>query len=297
MADRIDLRPLLGWTIPDVEQRYDHRDTAFYALSVGVGHDALSAPSMALVDPWNASLQALPTLALVLGYPGFWLGRQDVERATGLTPSRILHVDQTIALNDALPPAGHLIGRSRVVGLIDKGEGGDALLYSERRLVQADTGEAIATLRQTHLLRGAGGFGGGIASWPPDFIAAPRRPSPSGPPDKRYACTTRPEQALLYRLNGDANPLHFDLATARAAGLERPILHGMATLGVACHAITAAVLNGRPARLRGLSARMSAIVHPGETLRTDIWPDRGFRTVVVERNAVVLDAGCFQCVA
>lgn len=274
---------LLGWSVPVVRQTYTRRDTALYSLSVGLGHDPLDSEQRALVDPWNPALQALPTMALILGYPGFWLGEPSVRERTGLTPADILHAEQSIELHRPLPPEATVLGETTVFALQDKGERG-ALLHSRRVIRDADSLEPIATLKQAHFLRNCGGCGS-HGEWDVEL---------SEPPDPvvhQVELSTRPEQALLYRLNGDANALHVDPGLAQRAGFPRPIFHGMGTVGVVGHALVRALCQYDPDRLTGLRLRMRAPVLPGDTLRIEIGASGAFRAWAVERNTPVIDNG------
>lgn len=279
-----DPRRLLEWSVPNSRQRYTRRDTALYALSVGVGHDPLDKRQLALIDPWSEQLATLPSMALVLAYPGFWLGDSRVRQATGIAPSQILHAEQSVELHDVLPVAAEVTGQTRVTGLIDKGAGRGALVYSER-LIQTRDGRPLATCRQVHYLRGVGGFGGSTFA-PPSL-----RASPQGESDLAIDLPTRPEQALLYRLNGDSNRLHIDPEAAREAGFARPLLHGMCTAGIVLHAVLHLLAGYDIARVRGFSLRMTAPVLPGDTLRTEVWNDGSFRARVLERDLLVIDNG------
>jgi acyl dehydratase len=276
----IDPDRLLAYEIPEVRQRVEPRDVIFYALSVGLGQDPMDERQLDFVDHHRA-LRAMPSMAVVLAAPGFWLARSD----TGVDRVRLVHGEQGIVWHRPLPVAGELIGRSRVTGLVDKGAGKGALLYSEKTLHDAATGALLATTTSTTFLRGDGGFGG--ASGP--VRAVP--PAPEGAPDVVVDLPTRPEQALYYRLNGDDNPLHADPAVAVKAGFPRPILHGLCTLGVVSHALLRTLCDYDPARLRSLELRFSSPVFPGETIRTEIWRDGGFRARVVERDVVVVNNG------
>jgi acyl dehydratase len=175
-----------------------------------------------------------------------------------------------------------------VTGIVDRGEGKGALLYSERVILDAATNEKLATLEQTTVLRGDGGFGG-----PAGPVKKPA-PEPEGAAPITLDLATRPEMALLYRLNGDHNPLHSDPSVAAKAGFPRPILHGLATFGVVGRALLRAMCGGDPARFGRMECRFSAPVFPGETIRTEIWPQEGgaaFRARVVERDVVVVGNG------
>ena len=271
---------LLNFPIPEVRQRLTARDSVLYALSVSLGQDPLDTRQLDFVDPHRA-LRALPSMAVVLGYPGFWLA----DPATGVDAVRLVHGEQGIVLHHPLPVAGEIIGRSRVTGLTDKGAGKGALLYTEREVIDAATGTLLATTLSTTFLRGDGGFGG------PAGPVRPPHPVPETEPDLVINLPTRPEQALLYRLNGDDNPLHADPAIAAKAGFPRPILHGLCTFGVVGHALLRGLCGYDPARLAEMHLRFSAPVFPGETIRTEIWRSGAFRARVVERDAVVVSNG------
>lgn len=276
----LDPARLLGYAIPTVRQRLTERDTILYALAVGFGQDPMDPRQLDYVDQHRA-LRAVPSMAVVLGYPGFWLK----DPATTVDAVRVVHGEQGIVLHRALPTSGELVGVSRITGLVDKGAGRGALLYSERVISEAATGEAIATVTSTTFMRADGGFGGAAGPG-----AAPH-PVPEGAPEAVVELATRPEQALLYRLLGDDNPLHADPATAAAAGFPRPILHGLCTFGVVTHALLRALCGYDAARLRRVEARFSAPVFPGETIRTEIFSGGAFRARVVERDVVVVNNG------
>lgn len=271
---------LLNYEIPEVRQRLTKRDAILYALSVGLGQDPLDARQLDFVDHKRA-LTALPSMAVVLCHPGFWLANP----ATGVDAVRLVHGEQGIELLRPLPIEGELVGKTRVTGLVDKGAGKGALMYSEKELRDAASGELIARTRSTTFLRGDGGFGGPSAP-----VRAPH-PVPEGAPDRVLDLPTRPEQALLYRLNGDDNPLHSDPAVAAKAGFPRPILHGLCTLGVVTHALLRGLAGYETAKFKSLELRFSSPVYPGETIRTEMWNSGAFRARVVERNEVVVNNG------
>ncbi|MGH7057528.1 MAG: MaoC/PaaZ C-terminal domain-containing protein [Acetobacteraceae bacterium] len=271
---------LRNFPVPEVRERRTVRDTILYALSIGLGQDPMDRRQLDFVDQHRA-LQAVPSMAAVLGHPGFWLA----DPATGVDAVQVVHGEQRIVIRQALPVEGELIGRTRVTGLIDKGPGKAALLYTQREIADAATGTLLATTASTTFLRGQGGFGG------PAGPLKPARAVPDTPPDITIDLPTRPEQALYYRLNGDANPLHADPDVAAKAGFPRPILHGLATLGVVAHAILRGLLDYDAGRLKALDLRFSAPVFPGETIRTEIWRAGAFRARVVERDAPVVTNG------
>lgn len=277
---------LLNFPIPEIRQRLRWQDSALYALSLGCGQDPMDEADLRFVTE-GAAMRALPTMAVVLGYPGFWLR----DPATGVDAVRLVHGEQSVEIHAPLPTEGEVIGRSRVTGLVDRGEGKGALLYSERVIFDAATGAKLATLEQTTFLRGDGGFGG-----PSGPVKKPA-PEPEGAPDLVLDLPTRPEMALLYRLNGDHNPLHSSPAVAAKAGFPRPILHGLATFGLVGRALLRAVCDGDPARFGRMDCRFSAPVFPGETIRTEIWRTAtgcAFRARAVERDVVVVGNGAFR---
>lgn len=275
----IDYERLMSYDIPEVRQSYGPRDCALYALSIGIGQDPLDRTDLRFVGA--GTLVPFPTLPLVLGHPGFWLGNPD----TGVDAVRIVHGEQGIAVHADLPIEGTVIGKTRVIGIVDKGEGRGTLLYSEKELRDADTGALYATTRSTTFLRADGGFGG------PAGPVKSAHSLPDTAPEIVHETATRPEQALWYRWNGDNNALHLDPDVATIAGFERPILHGLCSLGIAAHALVATLCDGDPGRLKELNARFTATVMPGETLRTEIWPDGSFRVRAVERDVVVIGNG------
>jgi acyl dehydratase len=175
-----------------------------------------------------------------------------------------------------------------VVDVIDKGAEKGAVVYSERVIADKASGERIATLHHTTFCRADGGFGG------PPRQQRTVDPVPERAPDLVCDLPTRPEMALIYRLSADPNPLHADPAVAKAAGYPRPILHGLATYGVAGHALLKTLCGYDPAKLTAMACRFTAPVFPGETIRTEIWRDGSvvsFRVRVVERDVVVINNG------
>jgi acyl dehydratase len=281
-----DAEALLRFDIPEAKQRYSRKDAAFYALSIGIGRNPLEARQLAFTDHRRADFMAFPTAVLILAYPGFWLGDEKTQAVTGVDPRRILHISQEIEWHESLPPEGDVVGQSRIIDLIDKGCGRGSILLSEREIVEVVSGRKLATLRQGHYLRGHGGIGSGPEK--------PREPAPataSSPCDSLVAIRTYPEQALLYRMNGDENPLHCDPAVARSAGYPRPILHGLCTLGLVCHALLETLLDYQSARLRKVRFQMTAPVFPGETLQVEMWRNGAFCARVAERENLIVGKG------
>lgn len=278
----IDYDKLMSWPVPEVRHKYSARDTMLYALSVGCGADPVDLGQLRYV--YERDLQALPTYPVVLGYPGFWLK----DEATGVDWVRVVHGEQGLRLHRPIPVVGEVIGRTRVTEIVDKGPGKGALIYQEREVSDAESGALLATLTATTFCRGDGGFGG------PDAPVKPAREMPQRAPDLVCELTTLDQAALIYRLNGDYNPLHADPKVAAAAGYPRPILHGLCTFGVAGHAVLRAVCDYDASRLTAIEARFSSPVLPGETIRTEIWSDgatAAFRARAVERDVIVINNG------
>jgi acyl dehydratase len=279
----INPEQLLAARIPRIEQRYAARDCIVYALGIGVGLDPMDETDLPFVD--ETRLKVEPTMANVLGYPGFW----QRDPSFGLDWVKTVHGEHAVRIHKPLPSEGDVMGTSRIVDLVDKGEGRGALIFVEREIVNQASGELLATVRQTVFCRGDGGFGG-----PTKALSAPH-PIPERAPDTHIDLPTSPQTALIYRLSGDYNPLHSDPATARAAGFERPILHGLATFGVTGHGLVKCLADSDPTALRAMGGRFSSPVYPGETLHIDIWRDgpgrATFRATVAARGVVVVNNG------
>jgi len=282
----IDVEKLKNWPFKPIEHTYTERDTILYALGVGLGHDPLDREQLRFV--YEDGLQALPTMGVVLGYPGFWAK----DPATGIDWVRVLHGEQSLELHAPLPASGTVVGVTRVTALVDKGAERGALMYSDREIRDKASGRLLAVSHMVGFLRGDGGFS--AKGQKSDEAPAPRAATPDTAPDHVCELRTRPEAALIYRLSGDYNPVHADPAVARAAGFERPILHGLCSFGVTGHALLKTLCGWDAARLKEIGCRFSSPVYPGETLRVEMW-QRGaavqFRTWAVERNVVVLSHG------
>ena len=278
----IDPDQLLALDLPEIVHSYSVKDTILYALGIGVGQDPLDERQLAFVH--EDGLRALPTMVCVLANPPFWIR----DHAKGVDWLKVVHGEQAIHLYRGLPPSGTIVAKLRVRDVIDKGQGKGALIVSERTLSDAATGEAIANVRHTAFCRGDGGFSGKARKGDAGH-AMPKRT-----PDLVCDLATRPETALLYRLNGDLNPLHAVPSHARDAGYEKPILHGLATFGIAGHAILSAIGAYNPDRIVAMQGRFSAPVYPGETVRTEMWQEGqivSFRSRTVERDAIVISNG------
>ena len=273
---------LLNLAIPTVEQTYAPKDAILYALGVGLGFNPIDRDQLDFV--YEKNLKVLPTFAVVLAHPGLWV--RDLD--TGIDAVKVVHGEQGLTLHQPLSPAGAVVGKSRVTSVVDKGEGRGALVMVERKIFAKVSGELIATVTQTAFCRGDGGFGGPSGPTPKPHEL------PARAPDFICDLPTSPQAALIYRLSADINPLHADPDVAKAAGFPKPILHGLATYGVAGHALLRTVCGYDPATLKSLNARFTAPVYPGETFRTEIWLDgaiASFRTIALERNVVAMSNG------
>jgi acyl dehydratase len=278
----INYATLKSWPIPDVEQRHTARDTMLYALGLGCGSDPTDADELQFV--FEEGLRALPTMAVVLGSPGFWIRNEK----TGVDWRKMLHGEQGLTLHRPLPVAGTVIGRTRIKDIVDKGRERGALMFTERSILDKDTGAPIATLTSTTVMRGDGGFGGPTGPTP-----SPHQ-LPERAPDAALDIATLPQAALIYRLSGDMNPLHADPKVAAAAGFHRPIMHGLGSFGVAGRALLKLAAGNDPARLSHMQVRFTAPAYPGETIRTEIWRDGeivSFRARAIERDAIILNNG------
>lgn len=271
------LDPDLLLSLPPIEtrQRITPNKVILYALGVGA-HE--------LPFVYEDGLQALPGMAVVMAYPGFiWR-----DPALKVDFTKILHGETSIICHVPLPVSGELIGRTTFGPIFDKGAAKGAVVYQTREVHHED-GTHVATVRNASFLRGDGGFGG-TADGQPAPHALPDRA-----PDLVHALPTAENQALLYRLSGDLNPLHVDPAAAKAGGFPRPILHGLCTFGIAGRALLRSLAGNDAARIKRIDARFSSPVFPGETIRTEIWREGAgtavFRSSVIERDTLVLNNG------
>lgn len=273
---------LTSHTFQDSRQEYTERDAILYALGLGIGENPVDPGQLRFV--YEKNLSVLPTMGVVLAHPGFWAG----DPVLGIDWVKMLHVGQGLTMYRPLPTSGSVIGRQRIADVIDRGPEQGALLYYERDVIDSATNELIATVRQTLLCRGNGGMGGEQREVPAPHVI------PDRAADHVVETKILPQAALIYRLSGDSNPLHADPEVAAKAGFPRPILHGLATYGVAGYALLSRVLDSEPERFREFDVRFTSPVYPGETLRTEMWDDGdviSLRSTVVERGTVALNNG------
>jgi acyl dehydratase len=276
----MDYEKVMALRIPENEHTYTARDTMLYGLGVGMGTDPMDRRELAFV--FEKELRVVPTMVTVIGGSVDWLPQTGIDRA------KEVHGEQRISLHRPLPSAATVISRVRILDVFDKGPGKGAIILSETTIHDKKTGELLCTNHSTSFARGDGGFGGPAGSGP-----APH-PIPDRKPDAVCDLSTHPNQALVYRLSGDWNPLHADPAYAAAAGFPQPILHGLCTYGFACRAVLRTLCDYDPARITGFAARFTSPVFPGDTLHTEMWQDGAavaFRTRALERDVVVLNHG------
>lgn len=239
--------------------RYGDRETMLYAVGIGMGEDPLDRNELPYVFEQPA-LKTVPSMASVLT-------RVPLLKDCGYDYTKVVHGEQHLALHRPLPPEGELIASARVTAAYDKGAGKGAVIYTETAVRSAVDGKPMFTLVSSTFARGDGGFGGPAGSGPPPHAIPERKP------DATATLQTRKDQALLYRLNGDRNPLHADPDLAKRVGFPAPILHGLCTYGVACRAILRTVASYDHTRITGFDVRFSSPVYPGEAIATDMWID------------------------
>lgn len=247
-----------GVTSDPAERSWSSKDCLLYALGVGAGTDELAFTTE---NTAGVAQQVLPTQAVVLAPGGLAL----LGHLGAVNWTRLLHASQTISLSGPLPPAGRLSATSRLAGIYDKKVA--ALVVIETEATDAATGAPLFSGSSSLFLGGEGGFGG--ESGPRARKIAP----PERPADHTVAFPTSPDQALLYRLNGDRNPLHSDPSFAAKGGFERPILHGLCTYGYTGRALLRALCGMDPARFGSMEGRFTAPVLPGDDLTVRIWED------------------------
>ncbi len=272
---------LMALHIPTLHHRYTERDTMLYALAVGAGADPLDETDLRWTH--EEALQALPTLATVVAWDRSW------TPASGIDWPRVVHGDQQLRLLQPLAPAAHVRAEACVTQVLDKGAGRGALVRVQTSLFDAGTGQALAVASTGFFARGNGGCG---SAGPP---AEPPVQLPTHPPDHEARVRTLPQQALLYRLCGDRNPIHAVPGLARRSGFERPVLHGLCSYGMAARVLVRAFAEGDASRLATLDVRFSSPLYPGETLHFECWQDGPlqllFRARCAERGHLVLDQG------
>jgi acyl dehydratase len=259
---------------------YTDKETMLYALGVGMGRDPLNADELPYV--YENGLKTVPTMASVLAWGQSTLGR------AGINFMLVVHGEQRLTMHKPLPPSATIIADERVTGAVDKGPGKGALIFTEKTIRLKGSNELLCTTGGTIFARGDGGFGGPSTGGPAVHAIPDRKP------DAVCATDTRVDQALLYRLSGDRNPLHSDPNFAKMAGFPKPILHGLCSYGTACRAVLQTMCNYDHTLITGFDVRFSSPVFPGETIITEMWKDGNvvsFRSKLKERDIVVLNNG------
>jgi acyl dehydratase len=264
------------------ERSWTSADALLYAVGVGAGlGDPLRELEYTTENSEGITQQVLPTFGVLIAQARYGRSLGTFDRAM------LVHAEQSFELHRPLPVEGTVRTTATVTGIYDKGSG--ALIATENAAVDAATGAPLVTSRSGTFVRGEGGFGGdrgGSEPW-----ALPERE-----PDYQIVEQTRPEQALLYRLSGDRNPLHVDPRFAARGGFARPILHGLCTYGFTGRALLHALCDGDATQFRSMSGRFSRPVLPGDRLMISIWLERSggdsalFRTAL-EDGTVVIDRG------
>ena len=272
---------LIASSVSNLQLSYGDAETMLYAQSVGFGRDPVDMKELSFVYEQGQPLRTVPSMASVLVPDMF-------PPDLGWDFAHVLHAEQRLTLHRPLPPAADLLVSKRIVDVFDRGpkHGAVILFEADGRLAKDDT--AMFSLGMTVIARGDGGFGGRPGAGPPPH-RAPRRD-----PDLSCDSSTRIDQSLLFRLNGDRNPLHADPRVAESAGFPVPILHGLCTYGIACRAILQTICDYDYTLINGFDARFSAPVIPGDTIRTNMWQDGNivsFQCIALQRDAIVLRNG------
>lgn len=256
----IDPSRALGATLPSVGAQWDKDRIILYHLGVGAGVPPTEANELAYT--YEKGLKVLPSWGVVPAFASLGgLGKVD---GMEFNPALLLHGEQDLEiLKQPIPTEASVTTDAKVAEIYDKGK---AALVILETTTKDDSGEALFRNRFSLFIRGEGGFGG--ESGPAAGNQAPDRE-----PDVTVESPTLPQQALLYRLSGDKNPLHADPEFAKQGGFDQPILHGLCSFGVVCKAAVDSVLEGDTSKVRRYQARFAGVVFPGETIVTSVWKD------------------------
>jgi len=284
-------------TIADVEQAlaqepeelpggYTDRDSLLYAVAVGMGRDPLDTSELPYVCE-SVGSRVIPTAATVLSRTKQPSGGGGSSLMGKMNFALLLHGEQRLQVHQPLPAAADTLISSRITGVYDKGAGKGALVTNESSAKLKD-GSPLFTLGSTMFYRGDGGFGGSSEGAPVPHVMPDREP------DAICEMPGRVDQAMIYALCGDRNPLHRDPAFAKRAGFDVPILHGLCSYGIACHAVLKTMLDYDETRMTGFDVRFSAPVFPGETQMVEMWQDGkviSFRVRIKERDVISINNG------
>ncbi len=292
----IDVDAALGYEFPEHRSRYDERDLSLYALGVGAAGNPTDEQDLQLVyELHGEGFKALPTYGVIPALNCILTLAKEGKQAPGLKYGldRILHGEQFLEVSRPLPTSAKLTHKARIKDIFDKGKGAVVVTAIDS---YDDSGELLFKNEVTTFVRGAGGWGGDRGP-SAEVNVAPERPA-----DARVEEKIREDQALLYRLSGDWNPLHADPGFAKAFGFERPILHGLCTFGFAArHVLRHFAKNGDPRYFKNIKVRFAESVFPGETLVTEMWKESDtrivFRCSVKERGKVVISNAAIELYA
>ena len=254
----------VGKKLPESTFTYTERDVMLYALGVGAGTDELQFT-------YEGNLKVLPTFGVIPAFPALFA----MGSAMSVNPMMVLHGEQRIELHAPLPTSGTLTTSPSIRAIYDKGKGALLLVDAETRDAQ---GKLLCTNTFGAFARGEGGFGGDRGP------SGPKNVPPKRPADATVEMATLPQQALIYRLSGDMNPLHADPTFAKMGGYDRPILHGLCTFGHVGRAVLRSYCDNDPAKLKALEVRFSGVVFPGETIVTEMWKTGDHELVVQART-------------
>ncbi len=271
---------LMAQSASDAAHAYTERDSMLYGMAVGMGRDPFDARELDFVYERRGTLRSVPSQAVTVA-------RHNLIYDIGLDVPKMLHGEQKLTLHRPLPPAAEVLADHRVCEVYDRGPAKGLLIETDTR-VRLKDGTPLYDVHNLYFARGDGGIGSGAS------LQNTAQPMPVRAPDLVRVTHTLPWHALLYRLTGDRNVIHGDPDIARQMGFKGPILHGSATLGIACREVLAGVCDYDPARMKSFGTRFTAVVYPGDRIETDIWVDAThvrFRCRAPERNAVVLDHG------
>lgn len=269
----------VGATSQPTSHSWTSKDCLLYALGVGAGTDELAFTTENTKD---VPQQVLPTAAVIFG-----MGGTGAMAALGeFNPAMLVHGEQAIEVLGPIPVEGSVTSVGEITGIWDKGKG--AVVVLESRSTNDATGEPLFRNTTSLFIRGEGGWGGERGP------GSDRNTPPDRDPDHAVTYQTREDQALLYRLSGDRNPLHSDPAFAQRAGFEKPILHGLCTYGFTGRALLHTLCGSDPTRFRGMEGRFASPVYPGETLTVKMW-ETGDGTAIFQTcggdGRVVVDGG------
>ena len=275
----INYDEIMSMTSENVEISYSDKDSILYSLGVGLGNDPMNMAELKYV--YENSQVALPSMATNFQYHSPLLLKANINFIL------VVHGEQKLSFTNPLPVSGDFISNAKVIGCYDKGAGKGAIIDVETTINLKKDNTEICKLVSTTFARGDGGFGGPESPKSEIF-------KPEGDPDFVHEIKTKPNQALIFRLSGDYNPLHSDPNFAKTAGFEKPILHGMCTYGIACRSVVESVCEGDAKRLKKFDCRFSSPVYPGETIVTEMWKNGSkvyYQSKVKERDKIVIKNG------